>query len=230
MLFLAPFVLIGGAFLLLALPPTRRGMLWVLEEDRPVEVLTVVFFLAASVTAFRLALTHRARPDQRWARRFYGCFALLLLLVSMEEISWGQRIIGFDTPQALREINGQGETTLHNIGPFQGRSEWVRLGFGLTGLLGIWLGALPAFSAVAVPRVLWPWFLTIAAHASVDAYNDIVSIEARFDYVVNRTSEMIELLMSMVVLMYLRINFRRFGFGSNSTRQSPRHPQYTFQV
>jgi hypothetical protein len=210
-LLLAPFVLIGGSFLLLAFPPTRRGMLWALEEDRPVEVLTVVFFLAAAVTAFRLALTLHARPDQRWARRFYGCFALLLFLVSMEEISWGQRIIGFETPPALREINGQEETTLHNIGPFQGRSEWVRLGFGLTGLLGI---SLPALSAVAVPPVLWPWFLTIAAHASVDAFNDIASIEARFDYAVNRTSEMIELLMSMAAFLYLRMNFHRHGRGS----------------
>jgi hypothetical protein len=223
-LLLAPFVLIGGSFVLLAFPPTRRGMLWALEEDRPIEILTVAFFVAAAVTALRLALALRARPDQRWARWFYGCFALLLFLVSMEEISWGQRIIGFDTPPALREINGQGETTLHNIGPFQGRSEWVRLGFGLAGLLGISRGSLPALSAVAAPPVLWPWFLTIAAHASIDAYNDISVIEARFDYAVNRTSEMIELLMSVAVFLYLRLNSRRLRPGSDPTRQSPGHP------
>lgn len=33
-----------------------------------------------------------------------------------EEISWGQRILGFETPDALREVNRQDEFTLHNVG------------------------------------------------------------------------------------------------------------------
>ena len=33
-----------------------------------------------------------------------------------EEISWGQRIFDYPTPDILREINSQNEMTLHNIG------------------------------------------------------------------------------------------------------------------
>lgn len=32
-----------------------------------------------------------------------------------EEMSWGQRIFGFETPESLKEINRQDEVTLHNI-------------------------------------------------------------------------------------------------------------------
>lgn len=37
-----------------------------------------------------------------------------------EEISWGQRIIGFSTPETLNKINVQHEFTLHNIEIFNG--------------------------------------------------------------------------------------------------------------
>ncbi|MBT8038340.1 MAG: hypothetical protein KJO21_12435 [Verrucomicrobiae bacterium] len=32
-----------------------------------------------------------------------------------EEISWGQRILGFDTPQTIKEINDQNEFNVHNM-------------------------------------------------------------------------------------------------------------------
>ena len=37
------------------------------------------------------------------------------LFVAMEEISWGQRLLGFDAPAALGLSNSQGEANLHNL-------------------------------------------------------------------------------------------------------------------
>ncbi len=39
----------------------------------------------------------------------------LFLLAFGEEISWGQRIFGFKTPEMMEEINRQGEMNLHNL-------------------------------------------------------------------------------------------------------------------
>lgn len=39
----------------------------------------------------------------------------LFFLFGMEEISWGQRIFGWNTPEVLLTINYQNETTIHNI-------------------------------------------------------------------------------------------------------------------
>jgi hypothetical protein len=56
----------------------------------------------------------------RSGRRSLGAVFLLAagaaLFVAGEEISWGQRIFGWETPESLAELNRQGETNIHNIG------------------------------------------------------------------------------------------------------------------
>ena len=48
-----------------------------------------------------------------------------------EEISWGQRVFGFETPEALKEVNEQDEFNLHNLTILHGDSRGAaREGFG----------------------------------------------------------------------------------------------------
>jgi hypothetical protein len=39
----------------------------------------------------------------------------IILAGAMEEMSWGQRLLGFETPEALNRLNDQGEFNLHNV-------------------------------------------------------------------------------------------------------------------
>lgn len=49
-------------------------------------------------------------------KRLLLCVAGTLVLVgAMEEMSWGQRLVGFETPDALIQLNKQGEFNLHNV-------------------------------------------------------------------------------------------------------------------
>lgn len=78
-------------------------------EDGPVENLTsIAYIVAAGLMAWGA-----------WQSRQRGLFlwmhAVLFFFVAGEEISWGQRILGFGTPAALDQINVQHEFTLHNI-------------------------------------------------------------------------------------------------------------------
>ncbi len=79
------------------------------QEDGVVESLTALFYLAACAS-FLLANRRYA-----WRNIWLWGFALLFLVAAGEEISWGQRALGFSTPAALAEINVQQEMTLHNI-------------------------------------------------------------------------------------------------------------------
>lgn len=83
------------------------------------------------------------RSGSRWLRstRITGACLILtgmiFIVTAGEEISWGQRIIGFDTPDSLARINSQNEFNLHNIRKsLVDRSvRYLIAGFALLGLL-----------------------------------------------------------------------------------------------
>ena len=203
----APVVLLGASALVLLVPATRPIGLWLLAEDRVVEDLTFVAFLAASMIAARLAWIHR--HGFQWVGAAYLLLAVAFFGIGMEELSWGQRQLGFETPEWLRDVNRQGEINLHNVGALQGRSEWMRLCAGLAGLVAVAARRIPALARIAAPVVLGSWFVVITAHAVVDVFNDIVPIEPRFDFIMQRTSEMIELEIGLAAVLYGWLNLQR---------------------
>jgi hypothetical protein len=215
----APFVLLGASFLVLRARATRPATLWMLEEDHPIELLTLVFLFAGSLIGLRLARALRARGEKRWISGLYVAFSVGLFVTAMEEIAWGQRLLGFEAPESFRSINRQGETTLHNISALHGRSEWLRFVFGLGGIVGVWLSFRPALAGIGAPVILLPWFLLTVTHAAIDPYNDFFPIQARFDSTMQRTSEVVELLIAMVAFLYVLLNFRKLVPGAKQDGQ-----------
>ncbi len=117
-------------------------------EDGPVEWSTALFLLGASGVlvwqAARLA-----------GRRAFGAtalvafYALLFFFAAGEEISWGQRVFGWETTEFFREHNYQRETNLHNL--VVGEQQLAKTLFGsvLTVVLLLYLVVLP----LLYPRV-----------------------------------------------------------------------------
>ena len=85
-----------------------RVLTW---EDYWVEYLTAVLSLLAGLLLFATALAERSLVR----RSIYILGGILFLFGAGEEISWGQRIIGFGTPDFLLAWNGQDEFNVHNI-------------------------------------------------------------------------------------------------------------------
>jgi hypothetical protein len=79
-------------------------------EDHFFEWLTPIFFLMTSVVFFLIFIKTK--------NAFFLILAIVMFIGAGEEISWGQRILGFKTPEALEKINVQGEFTFHNIVTF----------------------------------------------------------------------------------------------------------------
>ncbi|NQV22608.1 MAG: hypothetical protein HQ511_14440 [Rhodospirillales bacterium] len=86
-------------------------------EDGPIENTTAIIYAVAGciffITARRAGF--QVSGGSRWGRVFLLIWALGSFIIAGEEISWGQRIFGFETPEAVAEINQQQETTLHNL-------------------------------------------------------------------------------------------------------------------
>ncbi len=82
-----------------------------ITEDSYIEYLTALFLLLAAVICFYRALGE----ERKLPKLFLFASAFLLFFGLGEEISWAQRIIGFETPDNLEKINAQQEFNLHNI-------------------------------------------------------------------------------------------------------------------
>lgn len=91
------------------------------EEDGFVEWAGAIGLFA---TSFLFALTFvRARTDETVGKIMLVSLALLSLVFFVgggEEISWGQRIFGWGTPESLGSVNAQDETNLHNLAVLNG--------------------------------------------------------------------------------------------------------------
>jgi len=82
------------------------------QEDRPLEWLSALFLLGASALfAFESVRRRRDAVGLVCA----GLLCLALFVIGMEEISWGQRLFGFATPERLAEANWQAEFNFHNV-------------------------------------------------------------------------------------------------------------------
>ncbi|KGG11903.1 MULTISPECIES: pectate lyase [Prochlorococcus] len=88
---------------------------WLRSEDGPLENMQFLFYLLASIFAF-LTARKKLRDGINLNSVMWLLLALLCLFIAGEEISWGERITGFGS-QALRDINSQGESNIHNL-PF----------------------------------------------------------------------------------------------------------------
>lgn len=104
----------------------------IIQEDRPVEYLqTVSYFLSSAISIIAVAKLHKSRYKLIFWTLLI--FAFSTMLIGLEEISWGQRILGFKTPKLLSDSNTQKEFTIHNIHEVQSTSYLVYIIIGLYG-------------------------------------------------------------------------------------------------
>lgn len=104
-----------------------------INEDGAIEWLTVVGFVLGSWVCFYRAVTLRSkRQIQFIALTLLLGFAFLF--VAGEEISWGQRIFQFQSPDWFLTHNEQGETNIHNLklGQFKVNYWIFAVGIGVT--------------------------------------------------------------------------------------------------
>lgn len=92
------------------------------QEDGPVEYATAVLLLFAAALSY---WRWRADPVPGWPAL---ALALALVFGFGEELSWGQRIFGWQTGGFFADHNRQGETNLHNL--VVGGHHLARLLFG----------------------------------------------------------------------------------------------------
>ena len=106
-------------------------------EDKLIEYIGALALVVGGVTF--LACFLRVRKDASYTlvkRASFLLLAVAFFFGAGEEISWGQRIFGVETPEAIAENNAQGELNFHNLDflgalDFENIFQLFWLGFGV---------------------------------------------------------------------------------------------------
>ena len=147
-----------GAALLAAASRSDGAYRLLVKEDGVVEWAQVFFYVTVIALA-AVTLRDLWRRERTTAIAVAGLAFLALLSVG-EELSWGQRIVGFETPE-IAAANRQGELTLHNDARFE---HAARIAFLGAGLYGIVMPFLARHTPFAPPRALVGFFGVVAGY------------------------------------------------------------------
>lgn len=79
-----------------------------------IELATPILLIPALISGFIIFINRK-----KLVLKQLGAWALLMTLACVyfagEEISWGQQLVGWGTPEWIKEVNDQQETNLHNM-------------------------------------------------------------------------------------------------------------------
>ena len=153
---------------------------FVYAEDGLFETATAIILLACTVGL--LTVVRRAMAVDRRLGLMIAFAAVMCFLLLMEELSWGQRILGFETPEDIEKINAQQEVNLHNM--FVGLNQLIRLVISLviaTVLLGRsawvrWLAPFGLDRLMPPPAAVYFAVFLVYAHTYDELFEEVVGL------------------------------------------------------
>lgn len=130
----------------------------IIREDSLVESAQFFTIFIASLVSFFCAKIFMQR--NKFLAIIYFLLAIMFFFLAGEEISWGQRLIGFSTPADFSSRNLQDEFNVHNLDSFRSNT-W--LGYFLIcefGAFGWMLISLVPKRLKKIKFLIPPWFVS----------------------------------------------------------------------
>lgn len=182
-------------------------------EDGIMENTQVFLFFVAVLLALAIARNFKQRSEASIATLYLIVSGGLLFVVG-EEISWGQRLFNWETPEFMGSINVQKETTLHNIAGVYIAFKWIKMlvgAYGAIAPLALFRFDLPIakrkLTAHLVPHVsLAPYFAFLFLWT---AYRIFFDTPQGYYFTISELSEVAELIFAMGVVLFMLYQWKR---------------------
>jgi len=184
------------------------------EEDGLIEWLTVLSLLAASgVCLYRAATLFNRKPA--YFIFTSAMLGLLLFVAAGEEISWGQRIFGIETPEYFKENNLQSETNLHNLEINGVKINLVVFSYLLIAALVVYLGVFPFLynRSVKMKNFINRWGVPLAQGYQIIGFLSVFAVTALIPH--GKRAELLECGAALLffLIIYRPANIKTFQKG-----------------
>jgi hypothetical protein len=180
-----------------------------IQEDGAIEYLQAFLYCLSSIFAF-LVSSICLKNKFFFIGILYVVLAFGLLFVTLEEISWGQRIFTFANPDYFSQNNTQNELSFHNLKPIQ---RYLHKFYILTGAYGafawLFLSRKKMKYHTILTFVVPDWFISSSFVFVFFIYTlfDYVSVPHLGGFLVFRDQEPCELLLSLGFLFFTISNY-----------------------
>jgi hypothetical protein len=215
--------------LILAIPILFLSLaLWLLNADSEVFnlffgfeqigewVQGVCYLLAVGFGLRGFTILKNAHPPHRAIKMAtLLLFTFGMLLIALEELSWGQQILKWDSPQLFLEINAQGETNLHNMVGFNGAAgtHLLFMAIGLYGGLG-WV--VKSYAKSQIADLLIPdWYFSSFFLPVFLFYFYYDFVRPSF-FIIGNVQELFEFVLAFGFLFFSMVNVSKIKRASNN--------------
>ena len=205
-----PVIIVLGA--VIAALMGKPAYKWYTGEDQFSEIMQVVFYVTAFVFNF-LVIKKLWGSGQKGIASLYLIVLAGLFFMIGEELSWGQRIFGWETSEKFVEINKQNETNLHNIHGVGATFKWLQMVIGAYGtflplLLFLNFSApLKRFFSFVIPHfTLIPFFAPMFLWRF---YRNVFPEPKNFYFVVAEFNEVMEFVLAVGMALFMIYQWRR---------------------
>ena len=175
------------------------------SESGPHEILQALLTFCAAILALKIMMMPQVR-ERIWIFLWVMIAFLGCVYITGEEISWGQHILKWNTPEYWSEMNDQGETNFHNTSSWLDQKPRLVLEIGIL-IGGIIIPMLKYFN-VNLPRhfsLIYPdsrVFVTSIIALGINIA-DKIDDEMKAVEILHRASEVEEVYLFYFVLLYL---------------------------
>ncbi|MEO0393093.1 MAG: hypothetical protein AAF213_07595 [Pseudomonadota bacterium] len=183
---------------------------WLGSEGSPYELIQfAIMVIALAIAVFVL---FKMDHQRRWLMAYMGIAAIACLYVAGEEISWGQHLLDWRTPEFWSSINDQNETNLHNT------SSWLDQKPRILLIIGVYMGGLIIPLLMRVRPSALPQRFSVLYPTSQFAVTALICLFAKLSdkigdatdyYVYWRGAENEELFIYYFVMIYLLLMAQR---------------------
>lgn len=196
----------------------KEMYVWYTGEDQFAETLQVLFYAMAFVMNI-LVINQLWKKEYKTTMFLYSVVLLGLLFMIGEELSWGQRIFGWDTSESLRSINKQDETNIHNIYGVGSTFKWLQMLVGAYGALfpllllridffkrdeEFWSFVIPHYTLIPFFLPLFIWRI----------YRNVFEAPKEIYFAVSEFNEVMELILAMGMALFMIYQWRRLKADS----------------
>ena len=186
-----------------------------IQEDSSMEYAQALFYFLSSMLS---CLISAVSLKNKLALHgiLYGVLTIGLLFISLEEISWGQRVFDIENPAYFEQHNVQNEVSFHNLDTVQPLLHNIYILLGAYGAFA-WLFVLPLASRAKLKChhifnfVVPDWFVSSYFIFVFLIYTLLEYIARPYagGFLVWRDQEPVELLLSLGFFLFSLINYRK---------------------